>query len=79
VVQAGESTVRTSTRVAPRLREQRRRTSFSISYIAGHPEYVGVMVTVTAPSGATSTSRTIPSSTTLITGTSGSMTVPSTA
>ena len=37
------------------------------------------MVTVTAAAGVTSTSRTMPSSTTLIAGTSGSGTVSSTS
>src|SRR5262249_6501463 len=49
------------------------RISASISRIAGQPEYVGVTVTIIPESSATA-SRTIPSSTTLSTGTSGSFT-----
>src|SRR5581483_2709376 len=44
----------------------------SISCIAGQPEYVGVIVTVT-PSSVATASRTIPSSTMLMAGTSGSL------
>ncbi len=57
---------------APRARAECR---VSISRIAGHPEYVGVTVTDGAAFRRDSTSRTIPSSTTLSTGTSGSITV----
>src|ERR671938_1045630 len=53
--------------------------SSSITRIAGQPEYVGVTATVTAPAASTSTPRTMPSSMTLRTGTSGSFTSPSTA
>src|SRR5664279_5051135 len=77
VVQAGLRTVRTSTRAnsAP----SAVRMSSSIMRMAGQPEYVGVITTVTcSPEESTSTARAMPRSTTLTTGISGSGTVSST-
>src|SRR5262249_53365836 len=78
VDQAGESTVTTSTPVAP-ARRAAAWTSAWITSIAGQPEYVGLIVTVVRPSGSASTPRRMPSSSTVTTRISGSTTAATAA
>src|SRR5262245_52411434 len=73
VLQAGDSTVRTSTSVAPAA-VAATATSARITSIAGQPEYVGEIVTVARPAASTSTPRRMPSSSTVTTRISGSTT-----
>jgi len=72
LLQGGERTVTIRTGASVSL-PTAARTSLSITRVAGHPEYVGVSVTMHSPS-VHATSRTMPSSTTETTGISGSTT-----
>ena len=77
VVHAGESTVRTSTSATPPAASAATTSARMVS-TAGQPEYVGVIVTMTRPS-STRTSRRIPRSSIVSTGSSGSGTAATSA